>query len=267
MQPAMAAPNTAAPATAALTMAAPTMAALTMAPPTMAALTTLHQLGCTEYGCTDYGCWANNDDRPVNNNRSTIVALKNSTSKNCSSNDKVFFLLPLPIHPVKWTPSTSNAQKCELWFKNSIKFPQQIIYILEWCWTCTAAAAVTAASMLLASCSCCFDWNGAAVLLGHRVKWSETTTRRCCCRDAITTQQEVPVGATSPRAIARSESKRHAIIGIRDDGAQSLQLWLPQWQWLVRQRVVLVRSRLLLALKVIAVKSKSKKWWEIKYIL
>jgi len=40
--------------------------------------------------------------------------------------------------------------------------------------------------------------------------------------------------------------------------ARSLCLWLKQQQWLVRQRVILVRSRLLLALKVIAVIANQK---------
>jgi len=87
------------------------------------------------------------------------------------------------------------------------------------------------------------------VLLERRVKWSQTTTQRCCCHHA-TPHHEVPVGAMSPCAIASSEWKWHAIIGI---SAWSLCLWLQQRQWLVRQRVVPVRSRLLLALKVIAV--------------
>jgi len=87
-----------------------------------------------------------------------------------------------------------------------------------------------------------------------RVKWSQMTTRRCCFHHA-TPQQEVPVGATSPYAIASFEWKRHASIGL---GAQLLCLWLKQRQWLVRQRVILVRSRLLLALKVIAVIANQK---------
>ncbi len=87
------------------------------------------------------------------------------------------------------------------------------------------------------------------MLLERRVKWSQTTTQRCCCHHA-TPHHEVPVGAMIPCAIASSEWKRHAIIGI---GARSLCLWLKQRQWLVRQQVVPVSSRLFLALKVIAV--------------
>jgi len=87
------------------------------------------------------------------------------------------------------------------------------------------------------------------------VMWEQPFGFGSCNSDGATLpQQEVPVGAPSPRAMAMSVFKwPHSRATIEDHGTRSFlwQQWRSGWYG---QLVVLVGSKLLMALKVVAAK-------------